>query len=112
MKTAVYYSNADVRVEDRPVPRPGRGEYLLKIEASVTNAQAYLAIPDFSAYLWGFMDGVPLNNRLRSMKRSATSVTLPDRTPKSPSTAAHKAPLWSSIRRRRPGPEERPVPHQ
>ena len=29
----------------------------LKIEASVTNAQAYLAIPDFSAYLWNFMDG-------------------------------------------------------
>ena len=26
----------------------------LKIEASVTNAQAYLAIPDFSAYLWDF----------------------------------------------------------
>ena len=35
----------------------------LKIEASVSNAQAYLAIPDFSAYLWDFMDGVPLDNR-------------------------------------------------
>ena len=34
-----------------------------KIEASVSNAQAYLAIPDFSAYLWDFMDGVPLDNR-------------------------------------------------
>ena len=40
----------------------------LKIEASVTNAQAYLAIPDFSAYLWNFMDGRPLQNKLRSMK--------------------------------------------
>jgi DNA-3-methyladenine glycosylase I len=40
----------------------------LKIEASVSNAQAYLAIPDFSAYLWDFMDGKPLQNRLRSMK--------------------------------------------
>jgi len=40
----------------------------LKIEASVSNAQAYLAIPDFSAYLWNFMDGKPLQNRLRSMK--------------------------------------------
>ena len=28
-----------------------------KIEASVSNAQAYLAIPDFSAYLWDFIDG-------------------------------------------------------
>jgi DNA-3-methyladenine glycosylase I len=40
----------------------------LKIEASVSNAQAYLAIPDFSAYLWNFMDGKPLQNKLRSMK--------------------------------------------
>ena len=40
----------------------------LKIEASVTNAQAYLAMPDFSAYLWNFMDGKPLQNKLRSMK--------------------------------------------
>lgn len=39
----------------------------LKIEASVTNAQAYLAIPDFSAYLWSFVDGQPVQNRLRSM---------------------------------------------
>ena len=40
----------------------------LKIEAGVSNAQAYLAIPDFSAYLWNFMDGRPLQNKLRSMK--------------------------------------------
>ncbi len=40
----------------------------LKIEASVSNAQAYLAMPDFSAYLWNFMDGRPLQNKLRSMK--------------------------------------------
>jgi DNA-3-methyladenine glycosylase I len=40
----------------------------LKIEASVSNAQAYLAMTDFSAYLWNFMDGEPLQNKLRSMK--------------------------------------------
>jgi DNA-3-methyladenine glycosylase I len=40
----------------------------LKVEASVSNAQAYLAMPDFSAYLWNFMDGKPLQNKLRSMK--------------------------------------------
>jgi DNA-3-methyladenine glycosylase I len=39
----------------------------LKIEASVTNAQAYLAIPDFSAYLWDFLDGVPVQNNRWSM---------------------------------------------
>jgi len=40
----------------------------LKIEASVSNAQAYLAMPDFSAYLWNFLDGRPLQNKLRSMR--------------------------------------------
>ena len=39
----------------------------LKIEASVTNAQAYLKIPDFSAYLWGFQDGLVIVNHRRSM---------------------------------------------
>ena len=39
----------------------------LKIAASVSNAQAYLAIPDFSAYLWDFVDGKPIQNRIRSM---------------------------------------------
>ncbi len=39
----------------------------LKIDASVTNAQAYLAMPDFSAYLWNFLDGKPLQNKLRTM---------------------------------------------
>jgi DNA-3-methyladenine glycosylase I len=47
----------------------------LKIEASVSNAQAYLAIPDFSAYLWEFIDGKPIQNQLRGMK---------DVTPKTP----------------------------
>ena len=40
----------------------------LKIEASVSNAQAYLAIPDFSGYLWGFIDGRPIQNKFRGMK--------------------------------------------
>jgi len=34
VKTAVYYSNADVRIEERPVPSIGPGECLLKIHAS------------------------------------------------------------------------------
>ncbi len=40
----------------------------LKIEASVSNAQAYLAFPDFSKYLWDFVDGRPLQNKVRAMK--------------------------------------------
>jgi len=43
----------------------------LKIEASVTNAQAYLALSekqDFSSYLWSFVGDKPLQNRFRSRK--------------------------------------------
>jgi len=34
VKAAVYYSNRDVRVEERPTPTPGTGEFLLREEAS------------------------------------------------------------------------------
>jgi L-iditol 2-dehydrogenase len=34
MRVAVYYSNNDIRIEDRPKPKIGDGEILLRIEAS------------------------------------------------------------------------------
>jgi L-iditol 2-dehydrogenase len=34
MRTAVYYSNADIRIEERPLPEIGPGELLMRIEAS------------------------------------------------------------------------------
>ena len=42
-----------------------------KIDASVTNAQAYLDLSEkqpFANYLWEFLDGVPRQNKARSMK--------------------------------------------
>lgn len=33
-----------------------------KIEAAILNARAYLDIPDFSAFLWDYVDGAPLVN--------------------------------------------------
>ena len=51
----------------------------LKIEASVSNARAYLAMPDFSAYLWDFMDGRPLHNKLRSSKQIQASTPLAEK---------------------------------
>ena len=52
---------------DRLMQDQGIVRNRLKIEASVSNAQAYLAIPDFSVYLWNFVDGRPIQNRIRSM---------------------------------------------
>ncbi|MFH1208366.1 MAG: alcohol dehydrogenase catalytic domain-containing protein [Candidatus Omnitrophota bacterium] len=34
MKVAVYYNNRDVRIEERPIPKIGQGEILVKIKAS------------------------------------------------------------------------------
>jgi L-iditol 2-dehydrogenase len=34
MKVAVYYANKDIRIEDRPVPKIGPGELLIRVEAS------------------------------------------------------------------------------
>lgn len=42
-----------------------------KIEATITNARAYLEIQEkqgFDAYLWGFVDGEPIQNSFRSME--------------------------------------------
>ncbi|MFU8797051.1 MAG: alcohol dehydrogenase catalytic domain-containing protein, partial [Dehalococcoidia bacterium] len=34
MRVAVYYSNDDIRLEERPMPEIGPGEVLLRVEAS------------------------------------------------------------------------------
>ena len=34
MRAAVYYSNSDIRIEERPVPEPGPGEILMRVRAS------------------------------------------------------------------------------
>jgi len=44
----------------------------LKIDSTISNARAFIAVRrelgTFDAYLWGFVDGRPLQNRRRSMK--------------------------------------------
>ena len=41
----------------------------LKVESAVTNAQAFIEVQDafgsFSKYIWGFVDGSPIQNRFR-----------------------------------------------
>ncbi len=54
----------------------------LKIEASVSNAQAYLAIPDFSRYLWDFVDGKPVQNQIRSMSEIPAKTPLAEKVSK------------------------------
>ena len=45
----------------------------LKVEGAIKNARSYLAIMEggpgsFASYLWGYVDGKPVQNRFRTMK--------------------------------------------
>jgi DNA-3-methyladenine glycosylase I len=55
----------------------------LKVTAAVTNAQRFLEIRDqcgsFAAWLWRYVDGVPLQNRFRYLKDIPASTELSDR---------------------------------
>jgi DNA-3-methyladenine glycosylase I len=68
------------RVE-RLLQNPGIVRNRLKIESTVTNARAFLAVQkefgSFDAYVWRFVNGSPLTNRRRTMR------DLPARTPES-----------------------------
>ncbi|MCP5150018.1 MAG: DNA-3-methyladenine glycosylase I [Ectothiorhodospiraceae bacterium] len=68
------------RVE-RLLADPGIVRNRLKVEATIGNARAFLALAEsgvgFSAHLWGFVDGVPLQSRHRDAS------TVPARTPRS-----------------------------
>ena len=57
----------------------------LKVEASVTNAQAYLKLSetqDFSTYLWNFVGDKPLQNRFRSRRDVPAATPLAERVSK------------------------------
>ncbi|PWG16544.1 DNA-3-methyladenine glycosylase I [Salibaculum griseiflavum] len=47
----------------RLLQNPGIIRHRGKIEATITNARAYLEIEDFSAFCWGYVGGKPIQNR-------------------------------------------------
>jgi len=54
----------------------------LKIKATITNAQAFIKIQEefgsFSNYIWGFVDGKPIKNNLKSLKEIPANTPLSD----------------------------------
>ena len=54
----------------------------LKIEAAVTNARAFLEVQaefgTFSDYIWGFVDGVPVQNKWRTQKQVPATSKISD----------------------------------
>ena len=54
----------------------------LKINATITNAQAFMHIQDefgsFSKYIWKFTDGKPIKNKVSNYKNAAPNTALSD----------------------------------
>ena len=73
------YGNRDI---NRLLNDSGIIRNRLKIESAVTNAQAYLDIKDrhdsFAGYVWRFVDGRPVQNRFRSLKKVPASTAVSD----------------------------------
>ena len=65
---------------------PGIVRNRLKIESSIRNARAFLAVQEqfgsFDRYLWGFVDGRPVVNRWRQLSQIPASTPLSDRVSK------------------------------
>ncbi|WP_339915965.1 DNA-3-methyladenine glycosylase I [Yeosuana marina] len=55
----------------------------LKVNATITNAQAFIEIQkefgSFSKYIWSFVDGKPIKNTLKSYKDAPANTALSDR---------------------------------
>ncbi len=62
---------------------PGIVRNRLKVESTITNAKAFLAIQkefgSFANYLWGFVDGKPVVNRPKSLKEVPAETPLAQR---------------------------------
>ncbi len=54
----------------------------LKVRAAVTNAQAFMEVQkefgSFSNYIWGFVGGKPIKNKLKSMSEASATTPLSD----------------------------------
>lgn len=65
---------------------PGIVRNRLKVQATIANARACLALRDagggLDAYLWDFVDGAPITNRWRSLEEVPASTALSDRVSK------------------------------
>lgn len=61
---------------------PGIIRNKLKVQATVTNAQYFMKIQEefgsFSKYIWGFVDGKPIKNKLQDYKSAPATTPLSD----------------------------------
>lgn len=55
----------------------------LKVNATISNAQAFIQVQkefgSFSEYIWGFVDGQPIKNKIKNYKNGPANTPLSDR---------------------------------
>lgn len=69
----------DTRKTDALMQDAGIVRNRLKIDGTVLSAKIYLEMDDFSKYLWDFVDGKPINNKIETMKQVPTSTPLAEK---------------------------------
>jgi DNA-3-methyladenine glycosylase I len=73
----------DRRRIEKLLADPGIVRNRLKIESAVSNARAFLEVQkefgSFAAYMWGFVDGAPIQNAWSAMKQIPPRTDLSDR---------------------------------
>jgi len=78
-KKIVLYNQKKI---DRLLQDAGIIRNKLKINATITNAQAFIKIQDefgsFSKYIWAFVDGKPIKNKLKKYQDSPANTPLSD----------------------------------
>jgi len=70
------YTDDDVA---RCLADPGIVRNRAKVESTIGNARAWLALDDPVEFVWSFVDGAPVNNGWRSMGEVPASTPLSDR---------------------------------
>jgi DNA-3-methyladenine glycosylase I len=61
-----------------------------KIEAAITSAKAYLEMDDFSAYLWNYVDGKPIDGALTRKEQIPAKTALAEKVSKDLKTRGFK----------------------
>ncbi|WP_111308506.1 DNA-3-methyladenine glycosylase I [Confluentibacter sediminis] len=78
-KKIAQYNQAKI---DNLILDPGIIRNKLKINATVTNAQAFMKVQEefgsFSKYIWGFVDGKPIKNNLKNYKEAKPTTAISD----------------------------------
>lgn len=75
-------ANYDQAKKDELLQNTGIIRNKLKVNATVTNAQAFIKIQEefgtFSSYIWKFVNGVPIKNKVKNYKEAPANTEISD----------------------------------